>query len=61
MSYPGQKKIPGGMSLPPVELAKGGQICKKKLRHIFFKNQKINNIKIKKSRWLEVQHNEAGP
>jgi len=37
------------MSLPPVELAIGGQICKKNLRHIFLKNKKLNNIKNKKS------------
>jgi len=36
--------------LPPVELATESQICKKKLRYIFFKNWKINNIKIKKIR-----------
>jgi len=38
----------GGTFIPPVELAAGGQICKKKIRHIFLKNLKINNIKIKK-------------
>ena len=37
------------MSLPPVELATGSQICKKKMRHIFLKNQKIINIKFKKT------------
>jgi len=42
----------GGTFIPPVELAAGGQICKKKFRHIFLKNQKINNIKNRKTRSL---------
>ena len=37
------------MPLLPVELATGGQIWKKKLRYIFLKNRKINNIKNKKT------------
>ena len=36
----------GGMHLPSVELATGGQICKKILWHIFLKNKK----KIKKNK-----------